>query len=84
MDTPFGDRRSGTDRRGPGKKPAPAAEERMADRRQFPPPDDPDKVSAAARELERAIDAYKKERGLNRLSIDQLLGLMEQMGYRRA
>jgi len=84
MDTPFGDRRSGTDRRGPGKKPAPAAEERMADRRQFPPPDDPDKVSAAARELQRTIDAYKKERGLNRLSIDQLLGLMEQMGYRRA
>jgi len=83
MDAPFGDRRNGTDRRGPGKKPAPTAEQRLADRRQFPPPDDPDKVSAAARELQRAIDAHKKERGLKRLSVDQLLGLMEQMGYRR-
>jgi hypothetical protein len=54
------------------------------DRRQFPPPDDPSRISADGRELLRAIDAYKKERGLARVSVDELLGVLADTGYRRA
>jgi len=54
------------------------------DRRQFPPPADPESVPEAARELQQAIDAYKMARGLKRISVEELLGLLEDLGYTRA
>ena len=78
------DRRSGKDRRCPAGKPPRAAERRQADRRQFPPSDGPGGLSAQGRELLKAIVAYKKDRGLIRISIDDLLSVMSTLGYRRA
>ena len=57
---------------------------RGADRRQFPPPDDPARVTEAESELRAAIDAHKLEQGLTRISVAALLGVMETLGYRRA
>jgi hypothetical protein len=78
------DRRSGRDRRRASGPDSAEKERRRADRRQFPPPLDPSGLSAAGRELQQTIDAYKKERGLMDISIDELLGLMSGLGYRRA
>ena len=78
------DRRSEKDRRCPAGKPPRAGERRRADRRQFPPPHDAAAVSAPGRELIKAIDAYKKDRGLLRISVDELLDVMSSLGYRRA
>jgi hypothetical protein len=78
------DRRSGTDRRRASSLHSGKRERERADRRQFPPPHDPSSLSAAGRELLRVIDSYKKERGLARLSVDELLGVMSGLGYRRA
>jgi hypothetical protein len=78
------DRRSGRDRRRASSHASEEKERRRADRRQFPPPLDPPGLSAAGRELLQAIDAYKKEHGLMDISIDELLGLMSGLGYRRA
>lgn len=79
----FDDRRSGRDRRAAGGRAA-GKERRSADRRQFPPAADPGSVSEASRRLQQSIDAYKKERGIARLSVDELLRLLEQLGYRVA
>ena len=84
MAKPAEDHRSGKDRRGSSREQAGKDERRRVDRRQFPPPDDPLRISADGRELLRAIDAYKKERGLARVSVDELLGLLADTGYRRA
>ena len=53
------------------------------ERRQFPSPRNPEDVSPAAEELQWTIDVYKMERGLKRISIVQLLGVLETLGYRR-
>ena len=52
------------------------------DRRQFPPPDDPETVTEAAAELQKVIDTYKIERRLKRITVVELLGLLENLGYR--
>jgi len=84
MVVPLDDRRSGKDRRAlPGNEPGPS-ERRLLDRRQFPPPQDPRNVSTAARQLQEAIDAFKKGRGLARLSADDLLDVLKKLGYREA
>lgn len=57
---------------------------RGADRRQFPPPEDPTRVTEAESELRAAIDAHKLEQGLTRISVAALLGVMETPGYRQA
>ncbi len=54
------------------------------ERRQFPAPRTPEDVSPAAKELQWAIDVYKMERGLKRISTGELLGVLETLGYRRA
>lgn len=54
-----------------------------ADRRQFPPPDDQETVTDAAVELQGAIDTYKIDRRLKRITVVELLGLLENLGYRR-
>lgn len=53
------------------------------DRRQFPPPDDASTVTAQAAELQDAIDTYKIQNGLKRITVVDLLGLLERLGYRR-
>jgi hypothetical protein len=83
MALPFKDRRSGTDRRRPPAA-GRAKERRASDRRQFSPRANGDGQSAAASRLQQAVDAYKRERGLARVSLDQLLGILEQLGYRQA
>jgi len=54
------------------------------DRRQFPPPEDPSTVTKEAQQLMDRIDAYKIERGLKRITVVELLNLLEELGYRRA
>jgi len=54
------------------------------DRRQFPPPDDLAAVTEEAMELQDAIDTYKIRRRLKRITVVELLGLLDQLGYRRA
>jgi len=80
----FEERRSGRDRRRSRGRPATAERVRGADRRQFPPPEDPARASEAESELRAAIDAHKLERGLTRISVSALLGVQETLGYRRA
>lgn len=53
------------------------------DRRQFPTPEDPEAVPPAAKELQWAIDVYKMEHGLKRISVVELLGVLEKLGYHR-
>ena len=80
------ERRSGRDRRheAKGGGQGQAQERRLADRRQFPPPDNPDSVSVATRRVQAAVDQFKIEHGLMRISTDQLLGVLERLGYRQA
>ena len=80
----FDERRSGRDRRRSRARPATAERVRGAERRQFPPPEDPARVAEPERALRAAIDAYKLERGLTRISVAALLGIMETLGYRQA
>ena len=60
----FEERRSGRDRRRTRGQAEEAPRMRGAERRQFPPPEDPARVTEAESELRAAIDAYKLERGL--------------------
>lgn len=55
----------------------------MQRRRQFPTPEDAEAVPPAAKELQRAIDVYKMEHGLKRISVVELLGVLEKLGYHR-
>ena len=55
----------------------------VLDRRQFPRPEDIDIVLPAAKELLWAIDVFKMEHGLQRISITELLGVLEELGYHR-
>jgi len=77
------ERRSGRDRRLETAPPPEGADRRGAERRQFPPPDDPRAMSPAAGELQKAIDAFKLERRLARITVPDLLGLLGQLGYRK-
>jgi hypothetical protein len=76
-------RRSGKDRRHL-RKAAPAKERQRSDRRQFPPKGNAEGPSAAAQRLQLAIDEYKLSRGLTRISLDELLGILADLGYRQA
>ena len=80
----FEERRSGRDRRRSRGRAEETPRVRGADRRQFPPPEDPARVTEAESELRAAIDAHKLERGLTRISVAALLGVMETLGYRQA
>ena len=80
----FEERRSGRDRRRSHGRAEETPRVRGADRRQFPPPEDPARVTEAESELRAAIDAHKLERGLTRISVAALLGVIETLGYRRA
>jgi len=73
--------RAFTDRRHEVGDPPDQAEALGIDRRQFPPPADPESVPEAAWELQQAIDAYKMARGLKRITVVELLGLLEDLGY---
>jgi hypothetical protein len=86
MSGSFSQRRSGRDRRRDAKAGAgtQGRERRLEDRRQFPPLEDPDAVSLAARHVQAAVDQFKIEHGLPRISMDQLLGVLQQLGYRQA
>ena len=53
------------------------------ERRQFPPPRNPEDASPAAEELQWAIDVYKMEHGLKRISVAEMLGVLETLGYHR-
>ena len=74
----FDDRRQGT-----GDVSEQVDEARGIDRRQFPPPDDLSSMTTEAVELQDAIDSYKIERRLTRITVVELLGLLDQLGYRR-
>ncbi|MBM4020224.1 MAG: hypothetical protein FJ288_18215 [Planctomycetes bacterium] len=75
------DRRRGKDRRHQ-RKPPPGTERRACDRRQFPPHGNGEPVSVSANRLGEAIDQYKKAHSLSRISLDQLLSVLTQLGYR--
>jgi len=78
------ERRSGKDRRHGHLSPAKEADRRQVDRRQFPPvPGEPDSLSPQAREIKAAIDAYKKTRGLTRITLPQMLSTLAWLGYRK-
>ena len=47
------------------------------------PPVDPARVAEPESELRAAIDAYKPERGLTRISVAALLGVLDSLGYAR-
>jgi len=57
--------------------------DRADERRQFPTPRNSESVSPAAKELQWAIDVYKMERGLKRIPVADLLGVLEKLGYHR-
>jgi len=80
----YEERRSGRDRRRSRGRAEETPRVRGADRRQFPPPEDPARVTESESALRAAIDAHKLERGLTRISVSELLGVMETLGYRRA
>jgi hypothetical protein len=82
MAGPLDDRRSGKDRRALTGSESTHSERRLLDRRQFPPPHDSRSISVAAMRLQKAIDAFKKQRGLARLTADELLAVLESLGYR--
>jgi hypothetical protein len=84
MAGPLGDRRSGKDRRAPAGLESGHTERRILDRRQFPPPHDSKNISVAAKRLQEAVDSFKKERGLVRLTAEELLSVLEKLGYREA
>jgi len=77
-------RRSGSDRRHLASGAAPPQDRRGADRRQFPPPADPVALSAAARRVQDAIDEYKLQKGLARISVEELVGILTKLGYHEA
>ena len=84
------ERRSGRDRRRERDRAAAArpdkagrATPRGPERRQFPPPEDPAGVTEDERRLQYAVDAYKMERGLARISMAEFLGVLANLGYRR-
>jgi hypothetical protein len=77
----FENRRRGTTRRRAPRTVGRNPERREADRRQFPPPEDPSALTTAAVQLQEAIDNYKIERGLARITVPELIGLLEQLGY---
>jgi hypothetical protein len=83
MASPLTDRRSGRDRRHAALAAA-AKERRGWDRRQFPPLSRPEGLSAEGNRVLCAIDEYKLARGLTRISVDELLAVLAQLGYRRA
>jgi len=74
----FDDRRQGA-----GNVPEQVEAALGLDRRQFPPPEDPATMTDEAMELQDAIDSYKIERHLKRITVVELLGLLETLGYRR-
>ena len=88
------DRRSGTDRRHPARRgdavaspacgAAPPKERRGGDRRQFPAPATAAALSEAARRVQAAIDEYKLQKGLARISVDELVGILTKLGYHEA
>jgi hypothetical protein len=78
------DRRNGTDRRHLARGAVPPKERRGGDRRQFSPPADPRALSVAARRVQAAIDEYKLQKGLARISADQLIGILTKLGYHEA
>lgn len=80
----FKERRSGKDRRASRLTASKDAERRAADRRQFPLPEDPAALSATAQNLQAAVDAYKQDHGLARISAAELVKVLQQMGYRQA
>ncbi|HUX01492.1 MAG: hypothetical protein WBD63_10560 [Phycisphaerae bacterium] len=77
------ERRSGRDRRRSRDRATAEAERRKADRRQFPPPEDPARITEEERLLQHAVDAYKMEQGLARISMAEFLGVLANLGYRR-
>jgi hypothetical protein len=88
------DRRSGGDRRHPACQgdavaspvcsAAQPKERRAADRRQFPAPATAAALSEAARRVQAAIDEYKLQKGLVRISADELVGILTKLGYHEA
>ena len=80
----FEERRNGRDRRRSRGRAEETPRVRGPDRRQFPPPEDLSRTTKAEKELQAAIDAYKLERGLARISVAVLLSVMETLGYRQA
>ena len=66
-----------------GDFPEQVAEATGVDRRQFPPPEDPSTVTPEAVELQDAIDTYKIHRRLKRITVVELIGLLDNLGYRR-
>jgi len=62
-------------------EPPPQAE--GIDRRQFPPPSDLATITPEAELLQSAIDSYKIERRLKRITVVELLRLLGDLGYRR-
>ncbi len=78
----FDERRSGEDRR--QAEQTPTEEHRShRDRRQFPVVADGDPTEEEVR-VHRAIDRYKRERGLKRISMADLMDVLEELGYRKA
>jgi hypothetical protein len=78
------ERRSGKDRRHAHLSPPKERDRRSADRRQFPPvPGEPEALSPQAREIKTAIDAYKKSRGLTRITVPQLVSTLAWLGYQK-
>jgi len=61
----------------------PVPEATGIDRRQFPPPADPATVTPEAQQLQNAIDTYKFQRRLKRITVVELLGILESLGYSR-
>jgi hypothetical protein len=78
------DRRSGTDRRHLAHGAAPPKERRGEDRRQFSLPADPAALSAAARRVQAAIDEFKLQKGLAKISAEELVGVLTKLGYHEA
>ena len=84
MSEAFEERRQGTDRRTPDS-PSPAAEQRSgSDRRQFPVLADDGDAGEVEVQIRRAIDQYKRDRNLKRISLPGLLEVLHGLGYRRA
>jgi len=63
------------------RRPEPVGEPVMSERRQFT--NSHDELSPAARELAMAIDAYKLRHRRRFITYDEIMGVIESLGYRR-
>jgi hypothetical protein len=80
MGSSFQERRAAVRRRRPGNTAPEYGELREADRRQFPPQSASGDDDDVTKQLRDAIDAYKRKNHLARISLAELMAVLNHLG----